>query len=394
MKKIYSIFMMLLFVINTEAQTIHWLTFVDTTDKEVGKIDITGHKVLYDNFINEVNAALAEKGYESDVQDFTGTKVSPENCKSAVNLLRVQSDDIIVFYYIGHGGRPNTLSGYVEQHPFPHIYLAQHDAKKCVPLEEIHEKLSAKGARLVVTIGMACNSLDDAMPTITGPTFAVNYGASNMNPQKLKLIQELFLNVKGNVIATSSLPTQTSKGATTIFGAMDFYSAAICQIFKNELSGWNNQFTWETFLDRVEKIVTNYTRGSQTPFYIANLTTDKQPSPSPTPKPVPPPAPSPTRDINILTNTLTRLASPTLPDEKRFELERKLNNLFAPSAIVKFLPQDGTTVIDTETADVFLGRLATTNIILKVIVYDAKFRSDNKITELRVKETYRQNITD
>ena len=46
----------------TNAQTIHWLTFIDTTDPQVGEIDVNGRKVLYNHFVNVINAALQEKG--------------------------------------------------------------------------------------------------------------------------------------------------------------------------------------------------------------------------------------------------------------------------------------------------------------------------------------------
>ena len=101
MKKLFSAICLLLSVVAVEAQTIHWITFIDTNDENVGKIDVLGRKVLYSHFINEVNAALAPVGYSSDIQDFYGDKVTPENCKSTVELLRVSNpDDIIVFYYI------------------------------------------------------------------------------------------------------------------------------------------------------------------------------------------------------------------------------------------------------------------------------------------------------
>lgn len=393
MKKILTFAFVLLVAISSGAKTIHWLTFVDTTDKNVGSLDINGHKVLYDNFINEVNAALADNGFDSDVQDFTGTNVSPENCKSAVQLLRVNKDDIIVFYYIGHGGRPNTLSGEIEQHPFPQIYLAQSNPDRCIPLEWIHNTLKAKGARLSVTIGMACNSLDNGMSVKRGPTFSVNYGESKMDARKLKHIQELFLNAKGNIIATSALPTQSSIGAETIFGPMDFYSAAICEVFKNELTSWTGTFSWENFLDRVEDLVKTASNGEQTPFYVSNLTSTSTPTPTP-PTPTPTTTPPDVKDLNALTNTLTKLASPLTSEETRISMERTLNGIFASGSVVKFLPQDGTTVIDRETPDVFLGRLATANLILKVTVVDAKYDSNDKITELRVKETYRQKIND
>lgn len=386
MKKLLIITFLLLIVFSAGAKTIHWITFVDTTDPNVGTLDVNGHKVLYDNFVNEVNAALAENGYKSDVQNFIGYQVSPTNCTSVVKNLKVQDpNDIIVFYYIGHGGRPNSGPGLIENNPFPWLYLAQSDGNKCVSLEWIYKNLKDKGARLTVTIGMACNVLDNDITIKSGPTFSVNYGVSKMSNNKLKHIQELFLNAKGSVIATSSLPTQSSIGANTIFGPMDFYTAAICQVFKNELSSWSGNFTWNSFLDRVERLVSATSDGQQTPFYQAHLST------SPTPTKTPPTATpiKPTRDINVLTNKLTELANSSINEETRISLEQSMNSLFTNNAVVRILSQDGNTVVDKEDYDVFLGRLSTSRLLLKVTVIDGEFDSNNRITQLRVKETYR-----
>ena len=88
MKKLIAAICFLLSVVAVEAQTIHWITFIDTNDENVGKIDVLGRKVLYSHFVNEVNAALAPLGYNSDIQDFYGDRVTPENCKSSVEIIK------------------------------------------------------------------------------------------------------------------------------------------------------------------------------------------------------------------------------------------------------------------------------------------------------------------
>lgn len=40
MKKIFTIFLFSIFILTANSQTIHWITFIDTTDENVGKIDI------------------------------------------------------------------------------------------------------------------------------------------------------------------------------------------------------------------------------------------------------------------------------------------------------------------------------------------------------------------
>ena len=69
MKKVILFLSMLLMTAMTHAQTIHWLTFIDTKDENVGEIDILGRKVLYGRYINLINAALATKGYTAKIYD-------------------------------------------------------------------------------------------------------------------------------------------------------------------------------------------------------------------------------------------------------------------------------------------------------------------------------------
>lgn len=144
MKKISILSMLLLFTLAVQSQTIHWLLFIDTTDPNVGEVDKYGREMLRDYFISEVNAVLKHEGYKTDIKDIYGQQVSPETCKRVINNLKAESDDIIVFYYIGHGGRPVGGSDYDRQHPFPQMCMAQHNPEKFIPLEWVDEELSKK----------------------------------------------------------------------------------------------------------------------------------------------------------------------------------------------------------------------------------------------------------
>jgi hypothetical protein len=75
---------------------------------------------------------------------------------------------------------------------------------------------------------------------------------------------------------------------------------------------------------------------------------------------------------------------------KRIQLEKSLNTLFANDAQVRIIAQDGETIVDREDADVFLGRLATSSILLNVAVTEGTFDSSGKIASLKVREIYRK----
>ena len=404
MKKLLFAIGLLLTYAATEAQTIHWLTFIDTTDRNVGEIDVTGRQVLYNHFINDINAALAPKGYASDIQDFYGQAVTPENCKSAIQRLRINNpDDIVVFYYIGHGERPTADANYMQHHPYPQMCMAQFDSNKNIPLEWVHKELSSKGARLSITIGMCCNVLRN-ISIKNEPTFSPNYGPTYMSSNKLEKIQELFLSEKGSVVATSSSPTQTSGCWNTTLGVIDRYTATLA-VFFDSLDSYSGSLTWDNFLNNVQSFIHQNTNGEQTPIHTPHLVSAAAPKSS---KPA-----VPTRQeiaqtqqqqtsnttkqqgddnawINSLTDKLGTLINVDVAENDRIELEGSLSKLFAAGAQVRMLAQDADTVIDREDAETFLGRLATNRQLLKVVVVEGAFDTSNKIKSLKVREIYKK----
>lgn len=453
MKRILSIICASLITVVIEAQTIHWITFIDTTDPNVGAIDIFGREMLYGDFINDVNAALAQKGYKSDIHDYYGSYVSPENCKKIIEEIEIgDPNDIIVFYYIGHGVRPSTDSDYMRRHPYPQMCMAElYDQSKFIPLEWVDEQLSSKGARLSVTIGMCCNSIGSGISVKEKPHFSPNYGPSYMSSNKIKCIQDLFLGTKGHVIATSATPTQTS-GCIQVDGIIpcpnemmaklnpwwfrDVYSYAICYLFQTQLDNCSITLNWDNFLGAVSELVDSYTNHKQTPIhkiYVAQAPkivikkptaptvtkiqetrqrqkeelndkqqtvekpTERKPEDTPEIKVIKKVTIEEKKEIdmwkNELTNHLTTLINVQLSDTERFELERRLSKeLFANGAQVKFLGQDSDDVIDRADVSDWLGILATNpnGRILMVNVVEGSFDSNNKIKSLKVREVYKK----
>jgi len=80
------------------ANTIHWITFIDTTDPKVGALDENARKWLYPQIIEIVNSYLKSEGYTEDVKDYYGYQTSPENCKRVIENLRCKENDIVCFY--------------------------------------------------------------------------------------------------------------------------------------------------------------------------------------------------------------------------------------------------------------------------------------------------------
>lgn len=372
------------------AQTIHWLTFIDTTDPNVGQIDKNGREVLYNHFVNVVNAAVTEKGYKTNIQDIYGSTLTPQKCKDIVTNLNVAPNDIVMFYYIGHGTH-GTVGGDV----WPMMFMAQDNPNFLVPLKWVHDQLKAKGARLTATIGMCCNVYQGINRTST-PSFGVNYGNTFLTDTEKNAIQKMFLEHKGDFLLSSASPGQSSVGGNTPLGPMDLFTCVLVKNFEDSAS--EGDLEWSTLFNDVKAVVNNVTQGQQTPIFTSNLskaTAVQTPPPGEKPVTVTPPTPTPTSAstnqdwLNRVGVALDNLIDVRQSEKGRIAQASELEKVFASNAVIKVMGQDGNVVVDKSSANDFVERLATSRIILKVTPVNVVV-SGNKITELKVKETYKK----
>lgn len=372
------------------AQTIHWLTFVDTTDPKVGGMDVNGREVLYNHFVNVVNAAVKEKGYKSNIQDVHGAALTPQKCKDIVTNLNVAPDDVVIFYYIGHGTHGRT-GGDV----WPLMWMAQNDPDKLIPLKWVHDQLKAKGAKLTATIGMCCNVYQGINRT-SAPSFGVNYGNTFLNDTEKRAIQQMFLGNKGDFILSSATPGQSSLGGDTPLGPMDIFTCVLVTNFEGCAS--EGSLDWNSLFNDVKASVNNCTKGEQTPIFVANISKSSIASasaPSSAPVVVTPPAPTSASSstdqdwMNRVGIALDNLIDVRQSESARIAQASELEKIFTSNAVVKVMGQDGNVVVDKSSADDFIGRLATSRILLKVTPVNVVVNG-NRISELKVKETYRK----
>lgn len=395
MKKIVFTIMTMVVALTMQAQTIHWLTFIDTTDDNVGRIDILGRQVLYNRFINVINAALAPAGYDSDIQDFYGTRTTPENCKNAVQNLKCDEKDIVVFYYIGHGTRAKS-----DPTPYPQMLLTSSNIDKFIPLSWVNDQLKKKGARLVVTIGMCCNVVQDVTSKIS-PTFSINYGNTYVDDAAIENIQKLFLENKGNIIVSSASPSQSSIAipVTTdivpVGKYIDLFTTSLIHVFDHHLKN-NKNITWEAVLDNLKEYVNDASIGRQTPIYEANINGAKRVEGKRDTEPDKTPITKEENDderLNRMVKLLDLIVNSNLREETRMTGATLFKTRFlADDAEVKILSQDGDIVVDKESGDTFIDRISTSRLLLKVAIESCKYISDGesiKIKEMKVREIYK-----
>lgn len=378
-----------------EAKTIHWLTFIDTTDPNVGEVDQNTRKILYARWIDLVNASLKEQGYDVNIIDVYGSKTSPENCKNIVNDLDCGSEDIIMFYYVGHGTENSNTSKY------PLMLMAQSNVNKFVPLSWVHNTLKKKGARLTVTIGMCCNARQGA-PGRIAPTFSANYGNSYIDQDTSESIKKLFLNYRGDIIITSASPAESSWTCPSPIGWTDFFTFGLILQFNNVLPEQDNP-DWDSMLQEVkgfvyegvrtsEGIQARFPGSTQTPIWDNHLTSANRP---PVTKQKPPKeTPKPKDDVTTMKTELDRvlsfISSTNVDEQQRISAIEKIKPVFADNLIVKIMSQDGDVVVDREAISTFLGRIATSRLLMNVSVVDFNVNQNGKINSLHVREVYQK----
>lgn len=395
-----------------DAKTIYWLTFIDTNDPRVGVVDINTRELINSRWINLVDAALSEEGYNSVHRDIYGLNLSPERCKEEIQNLKCTSEDIVVFYYVGHGAR-----SLYDKTKFPQMAMGQTNESKLVPTVWVYNELKKKNARLTITMSMCCNVYDRVATPKDNILFAANYGNTYMSEDVKTKIKDLFLSYKGDIIACSSSMGESSWAEGR--GRSDYYSIAVLTYFNNVIPSINNP-TWEHFFDYLRTSVSsmaNEERGvSQVPQAVLNVTKVAPPS---TTQPQ-----LPQKDVDhvqqelaeqkrqsevaqqqsenegqeqdrnmqlatFLEQSFDYVINTSVDATSRMHMADKLKQLFTKDAVVKIMSQDGNVVVDKESASNYLDRISTSRLLCKVALVDGGVNDKGQIVIIRVKEVYK-----
>lgn len=259
------------------ASTIHWITFINTDDPNVGPSDKNAKSFLYARFVDTVSSELSLYGYKHNIVDYYDGSFTKQNCMNVVKNIECEVNDIIVFYYIGHGMR---VSEDTINYKYPTL-LFDDDIESGIPLSWIHQSLKDKNARFTLTIAVSSNTYFDLegnqMTDITDvllPSVQNCSGTSENVSQYKSNAANAFLGYKGDIIISSASPGQCSWGAQTPFGSMDVFSYVFVSSFESKLFG--KDFLWADFLKEVSKSTEEATKDMpldriQTPTFDYNL---------------------------------------------------------------------------------------------------------------------------
>lgn len=384
-KILLMVFCVIVLTAGTFAQKIHWLLFVDTKDANVGQLDVNGREYLRANFVDIVNSAL--KGvYQPEIYDMYDNNCTAFKCKSTIESLRCSSDDIVIFYYIGHGGRSTLVDP--NDHPWPKMWFYQggdYRPDLMLDLSWVHEQLKAKNPRLLLTIGMCCNKEQGDIPPDIMPTFSQrSYGSVYVSPEQIENIKEAFTKTCGNLIATSSKPGQVSRAPKRYpddwgIKPMDFYTVAMCMNFR--LMVEEQEVDLNNLFKNTENTVIGWLDNIQTPFSYSQLRQGQCTTPRTNGNCRPM-----LSSINI--NNITDLENMMEAVVCNKEDMPNRSNYFDNNCVVRIIGQDGRTQVDRVSINTYMLRARTSDALLRIVPVGTMV-DNGKIKELYVKEYYK-----
>lgn len=364
MKHFNKIFALLVcFLINTnlesKAQTVHAIIACNTIDNSIG----VGMTSDMKNMRNAIQIIVSTLDCEYEEKVFDGNSCTKANITNYINNMDVERDDIVIFFYGGHG--THALDN--ESDPWPQMCMNTNIESLFMPVASVEKLINAKHPKLRIILTNCCNKEQSGV-TIK-PLYAQSTGPTMLSDYNAAAFKKLFLETKGKVMMTSSKLGQyswcgTNGGLFTNY-LLDVFDA----IGMNKLSA-----DWETVCNKThdKTLGCNSLPGGakQEPYFELDVDNKRGP--------VPPPPPSPSTDD--LFKALQILVNHSISkDERLAKISSIKSKYFLADAHVVTVGRNGTSKIMYEDVADFLRRLALSNNIKQINVIEGNNQGKNSL---------------
>ncbi len=228
--------------IKTTATTpakIHFILVANTNDPRIG------YSVQKDvvNITSQIKDVAIFLGLPLNYVEVSGAKFGKLNVETALNNLKPGTDDIVIFYYSGHGysNDRNAAEAYpqfdLRQSRFDDILVATLNAS------EVFTKIKAKNARLNLVFTDCCNSSLGLLKP-EGKNFALT--TKSLMSWEKSYCYDLFMKSRGTIIATAAKKGQYAYGNTDVGG---YFTSNLITSMEKYLSKFQTSTpTWQEII--------------------------------------------------------------------------------------------------------------------------------------------------
>ena len=226
----------------------HVIIVSDTNDPDIGQ-SCNNDMFKISALLNKVSAEI--NGLDLEIKQIFGKDLKKSKIIDAINNLSVFRNDIVMFYYTGHGYNNNP-----ELSEFPTMSLSGDDYK----LNEVYELIQSKRPRLNLVFGDLCNSIPGTrIGTGRGGEIAFRSSAEF----DYKKLSRLFLKSKGSLITTSSSYSEYSfsipDGGSRGYGA--FTKSFVDAFLMDASIISDSQGDWRNILSQAYNLALRSTKG-------------------------------------------------------------------------------------------------------------------------------------
>jgi hypothetical protein len=175
---------------------LHFIVAANTKISDIG----ASTKMDMDNLASELSgiAEVLKMNYKQT--EISGKEFTMEQLNAVLTNLKPTDNDMVVFYYSGHGFRYSDATVKYPQLDMRYNAYQEMTAGTSINLKEVKDIIEKKGGRLNIVLGDCCNN-DIGLNKQVGTNFMASRANVNANVEKLSA---LFIKSKGTMIAAGA----------------------------------------------------------------------------------------------------------------------------------------------------------------------------------------------
>lgn len=361
MKRVLLFCTLFVVVSTAYSQAIKIIGIFDTTDSSIGT-SMTRERMIVINELKNIANSLELYGYDMQVEEYYGANCGKQPLMQAINNLQVSNEDIVIFYYAGHGAR--SVNDKVDK--FPQMCLGERNPDNYVPASLVRNMIAKKNPKFALILTGCCNS--NANITIKS-IVAMSSGYTNQQSINPEFYHKLFCEQSGIVQLTSS-----KAGEYSFCGESGSLFANVLIDVMNDVGTGQFDANWSSICNEISSICSSvdievkgvhYRQHPDYSIFPAGASGNSSNGKSVVNK-------------NPLERDLAKLLDKSVPVNQRLsDIQQIRTTHFSGNVMVMTMGRDMQTIVDYEDPDTFLRRITMSPYITHINVVD---RNENYVT--------------